>query len=438
MPTKIKILFALLSLASLQIACAVAQSQPTETVTPTPSSTPIPTRVPTATPTEQIDVLFYDDFSQMDSAWVVPRSNTVSGDLHLSGFRLTTSAPGVVYWLEAGDRVEDMRVEVDAQLLVGGETSEIGLMCRYLSDSDFYAATINGAGIYTIYKLRARNWVQLAAGEVQLPTSGLGNVHLTLDCIGEVLAFFINEQLITMAYDSEFRLGKGGLFIYSGSEENGEFVFDDFYVRVPPEDSPANSSEGAHIPSEVIAEDLELAGFTEDLGNLAWEFTNAIPLQLSGENYVMTWQQLDWNNRYRDFILAFDVAWESTTGLAGCGAIMRTGNQVTEAEQIRLETWRFSGLPSWGLEYVKFNRHYGWISGELRPNNAIRQGNGSTNHYVIVANGPEFTVYVNGMRLGSGRAPEALTQGKLALFAWQESGQTKCTFSNVWVWKIDN
>lgn len=431
----------MLALVLAQIACAVSNAlslEPAPTATPEPSSTPLPTRVPSATPTEVVDILFYDDFSQMDNAWIIPRSNYIVGDLHLSGYRMTTSEPDVVYWLSAGDREEDMRVEVDARLLVGDDTSEIGLMCRYLSDSDFYAASITGTGNYSVYKLRSRSWVQLAAGQVALPDNALNNIHLTLDCIGDVLAFSLNDQLVTMAYDSDFRLGKGGIFIYSGLAQDAEFHFDDFYVRIPPEDSAAHISDGAKIAAHIIEEDLELAGFTQDQGELAWEFTNPIPLQLSGEHYYMTWQPLDWTNRHRDFILAFDVKWESTTGFAGCGAILRTGNEVTEDEHIRLETWRFSGLPSWGLEYVKFNRHYGWISGDLRSHEAIRQANGSTNHFIIIANGPEYTVYVNGTRLGTGRGPEAMTQGKIAVFAWQESGQTTCTFSNVWIWKIDN
>lgn len=77
----------MLALVLAQIACAVSNAlslEPAPTATPEPSSTPLPTRVPSATPTEVVDILFYDDFSQMDNAWIIPRSNYIVGDLHLS------------------------------------------------------------------------------------------------------------------------------------------------------------------------------------------------------------------------------------------------------------------------------------------------------------------------------------------------------------------
>jgi len=49
--------------------------------------------------------------------------------------------------------------------------------------------------------------------------------------------------------------------------------------------------------------------------------------------------------------------------------------------------------------------------------------------------GTTFTAYVNGTRLG--RAVDSkLSEGRIAFFAWQESGETTCTFDNTWIWDL--
>jgi len=42
-------------------------------------------------------------------------------------------------------------------------------------------------------------------------------------------------------------------------------------------------------------------------------------------------------------------------------------------------------------------------------------------------------VYANGDRLGA-FTDKTLSEGIVAYMAWQESGQTTCTFTNSWLW----
>jgi hypothetical protein len=392
-------------------------------------------QAPTPEPTEDNGVYFFDDFSS-GSGWERYLTSTIDIGIFDSAYRMAIRESETGYWISAGPTLEDIRVEADVEQLGSDDASQVGLICRFISDRNFYVASISAAGVYSIYKLVTNEWTELRYGEIDLPQDALATAHLTLDCVGDTIAFFVNDELIAVAYDSSFSKGQAGVYADSYWAKESVFLFDNFLVSRPPSDSPAANGESAEIPAEVIAADLALAGYEPDQGELAWSSRNEYEISVEGEHYFMTWQDLDSRHSHANFVLAYDAAWETTTGLAGCGAIMRGGTDLTRDAQIRLETWRFSGAPSWVFEYIKFNQRQGYISGEIRSSGAIDQSNGSTNHFVIVADGVTFTAYVNGERLGVGTGPQAVAEGQLAVYTWQESGTSTCTFSNIWIWDI--
>lgn len=183
-----------------------------------------------------------------------------------------------------------------------------------------------------------------------------------------------------------------------------------------------------------VAPDLDLAGFNTATGALAWvqneeyEMVNTTP-------GTFLYQALERGFIVSDFVLSVDITWDSKTGVAGCGIIFRA-EDVDNGEQAQFNAIRLSGFPGWDIELWNFGDYQANMTGDVRTSAAINQESGSTNHYVLVANGTNVTVYANGTRLGSTTLKASMVDGELGILAWQESGETTCTFNNLWVWDL--
>lgn len=187
---------------------------------------------------------------------------------------------------------------------------------------------------------------------------------------------------------------------------------------------------------EMVAPDFELIGYSPEIGELAFEASRDYPLVIDAVN-AYTYDEIRYtDNNFANFILSFDVEWDSETGLAGCGVIFRSGPDVEADPMLRFDMLRLSGLPAWRLMHIKYNQIQGFIGGQSNTSSSIKLGAGTTNHVVMVADGTAISVYVNGDRLIKGDAPERLKDGMIALIAWQDSGETSCDFDNLWVWEL--
>ncbi|MFZ6029712.1 MAG: hypothetical protein ACOYYS_18515 [Chloroflexota bacterium] len=183
-----------------------------------------------------------------------------------------------------------------------------------------------------------------------------------------------------------------------------------------------------------ILEDLAPYELTVEEGSLAWYSEDVTEVSLSSYNSY-NFKDLDPKMKLANFIIKFDVTWNSTGGLAGCGLFFRAENDITKGDSYRFATLRFSGAPAWDLEYWSNGRSDHFVSGEVKFSNLIDLAQGSTNAYIIKMDGDEITVYANGGRMGTFNSSKRL-DGKLAYMALQESGETTCTFSNTWVWEL--
>ena len=77
------------------------------------------------------------------------------------------------------------------------------------------------------------------------------------------------------------------------------------------------------------------------------------------------------------------------------------------------------------------------MTGQPKTSQAIKLASGSANEYVLVADGSALTLYANGTRLGTVTILRR-SEGRLAIFVWQESGKTTCLFEDVWVWELES
>jgi len=196
------------------------------------------------------------------------------------------------------------------------------------------------------------------------------------------------------------------------------------------------AEEMAHL-QELVAPDLELAGYSLDEGQLGYAASEDISLTVDTFGTRVN-DFLDSSKpSFANFVLGVDVEWDSETGRAGCHIMFRAGDDLDKDEFAVLQTIRLSGAPEWAIILVKYDAGQTILNaGGYQSSAAIKLASGSTNHYVLVVDGPSFIVYANGERIGAGTMPARVTEGTIAFGAWQESGLTTCNFSNIWVWEL--
>lgn len=211
----------------------------------------------------------------------------------------------------------------------------------------------------------------------------------------------------------------------------------------PPTNTPepdltatAQSNVDAFV-KEHVAADLELVGFSIDAGELGFIQKEAVEIVGDQPGVVLYNQPLaDPNPIFKNFVMGLDVKWDSETGLAGCDVVFRADEDFKRGEIAVFSTARIVGNPGWDFETWNFGEFQTYLSGGFHRNSVINDEPGSSNHYILIALGPEVTVWGNGERMGSGTLKVAMSEGVIGLEAWQESGFTTCTFTNVWVWEL--
>jgi hypothetical protein len=193
------------------------------------------------------------------------------------------------------------------------------------------------------------------------------------------------------------------------------------------------STQAAEVILAAIDETLALFGFSTASGSLGYVGTE--PIDLSVVNFAtIVFEPIAEDLEFSNFVISIDVTWDSTSGLAGCGLIFRSEPELVGGAQYMFRTLRLSGLPAWTVEKWDFGQFQSQLRSE--PNNAIDLDSGSTNNFVLIADGTTLTIYANGTRL-TGLTISQLTTGRMAVITWQESGETTCLYDNYWIWELE-
>jgi hypothetical protein len=198
----------------------------------------------------------------------------------------------------------------------------------------------------------------------------------------------------------------------------------------------AAADQAAARAMDEVGNELESIGFSADSGQLLWLQDGSVGIELD-EYGQWIFLPFDEDLVAADFVLKTDVTWESTSGLMACGLIFRSERNIKEGKQYYYAMTRLSGLPMWAISYLQYSQYQKDISA-ARANSAINQDQGGTNKIVLVAEGEKFTLYINDIRAGSFYDySKNMLEGTFAFSAWQESGESSCTFSDTWVWALE-
>lgn len=196
---------------------------PTETEAP-PEPTPTPV------------VLYSDDFTDPESGW--ERYNEFDGVLDYveDGYRMNVLPENSLYWVVGPGEFGDLRIDTVVQHAGGSEQSGMGLMCRYDSeDFSFYGVLIQPDGKYGAFRWENARMQFLDAEALQ--QSGTvpdgDSYHIGLECSGEILRFYVNDELLQEVEGIEPGEGQFGLLARSSMEEEVDVVFQSVVVFEP-------------------------------------------------------------------------------------------------------------------------------------------------------------------------------------------------------------
>ena len=133
-------------------------------------------------------------------------------------------------------RFQDVSIEVDAARIGGPDENRFGIICRYQDVNNYYFFVISSDGYYGIGKVS--NGVHALLGQemmVHTPAiqAGIAPNHLRAICMGNSLAFFVNQQPVGIASDDEFADGDIGLIAGSFNDLGVDILFDNILVVKP-------------------------------------------------------------------------------------------------------------------------------------------------------------------------------------------------------------
>jgi hypothetical protein len=188
----------------------------------------------------------------------------------------------------------------------------------------------------------------------------------------------------------------------------------------------------AAAAAPIIAE-LPTYGVDPSQGELAWIHP---PVSIDVEGYL----QYDYINHFigtlvSDFVVSSDITWNTDTGLAGCGFVLRSdGNEEAINQYMVIASRGGSGTVFFVTQTEGDFFHEDPFS--TSPDPQFEWQNDFTNRLTVVARGNTFTIYTNGTQIGQINN-SAYTRGFVAMVALSESMQTHCEFNNTWLWSLD-
>jgi hypothetical protein len=151
---------------------------------------------------------------------------------------------GEVWWGQGGEPSSDVIIEVVAQQTSARPESAYGVMCRVgggaetadappgIESGDGYLFLVQGSGAFAILRSRGRDITALVewtpSGGI-LTGAGAQN-RLRVVCLGDYLAFYINDTFMGAATDRTYTSGQVGLAASASNRLGAQIQFDNLNI----------------------------------------------------------------------------------------------------------------------------------------------------------------------------------------------------------------
>jgi hypothetical protein len=216
---------------------ATPQSTPTVALS-TPTPQPTPTIEPPRYYTEEFNapLLTWFDFMTYGDSRMVDQKV----DLGVFSVRLTPLEEKFSWYYQINNAFtySDVRVETVVKNQ-GNNSNGISLVCRY-SDVGWYEAVFSSSGEYWVYVVDnqgivSQGYNEIANGGSALILQGLKTNVYALECRGNELGLFVNQEEIKRVTDNRFQLaeGKVGLAVSAPKKLPVNVDFESFTVSEP-------------------------------------------------------------------------------------------------------------------------------------------------------------------------------------------------------------
>jgi len=180
-------------------------------------------------------VIFEDDFSDPESGW----DRNIQGgikDYYQGVYQIKVDTPNYYSWSVAHQSIGDSRISVKMAFLGEADVAEMGIICRFVDDGNFYYFSIRSDGYFVIFKRQNHNEYFLIMDDYQ-PSSainqGIASNFVEAECVGDRLSLFVNGQHLISVNDPSFPLGDVGLIVGAFDQPNVNVFFDNFKVVSP-------------------------------------------------------------------------------------------------------------------------------------------------------------------------------------------------------------
>lgn len=216
----------LVGLVLAVMACVVfamiASNDSKEIPTPTPkpaTTTVEPTRPePTSLPTPTVTLpppSFSDDFEKgLSNYWAYFLALGEKNDVDISAqgehVRFTiTDYDTYAYLIYELRNYEDVRIDTEVTNQ-GSNNNNVGLVCRF-SENGWYEFNISSSGVYNVYAFDNNEYRLIRNGGSHLIRMDKDTNQYSVECIGEELTLYINDEKIWNGNDNTFKSGRVGI-----------------------------------------------------------------------------------------------------------------------------------------------------------------------------------------------------------------------------------
>jgi hypothetical protein len=181
-------------------------------------------------------LLFQDNFSDPSGGWLVGQDTSGLVQYAGGGIRIYVAKPSAARLTVPSLSFSDVRIEVDTLKLGGTDDNNFGLVCRYQDESNFYFFEISSDGYYTVGKYIDGVMSLIGMSQMQSHNAihqGVAINHLSAECSGSNLAFFVNGKKVSGVEDNDLKSGDIGLIAGALGTAGTDVLFDNLTVVQP-------------------------------------------------------------------------------------------------------------------------------------------------------------------------------------------------------------
>jgi hypothetical protein len=174
----------------------------------------------------------YDEFSSNTLGWDESSDADYSRYLQNDRYFIEVHPDQFSVWSALDNQsFENIVVNVDVNVEQRATDGDIGVLCRYVDSSNFYALEVSEDGYFSIWKYLNGETIYIVDWTLSelVPTDGSPFV-LNASCDGAQLSVGINGELLGTGTDADF--SSGGVGVIAGTWVNGNQIisFDNFEV----------------------------------------------------------------------------------------------------------------------------------------------------------------------------------------------------------------